>query len=46
MKKYTKYFILIGVLALLLGLGAGFLIKNLVEEPAAQIVSEAIQNDE
>lgn len=44
MKKYGKYFVLIGITALALGIGVGFLIKNLAMDPAEDIVSEEIQN--
>lgn len=47
MKKYSKHFILIGIVSLALGVGFGLLIKTLVSEPEEVIkTSDTTQEQE
>ena len=45
MGKYGKYFILIGVVSLVLGIGTGLLIKNLTSSEEQQDTIEATNNE-
>lgn len=45
MKKYSKHFILIGIVSLALGVGFDLLIKTLVSEPEETSVNTTVETE-